>query len=302
MHDLKQLTDTQFTADEAKLIESTSKHYITILVEGKSDAIFYRKLLAHQCIFTSSKNKQEALEVLQKRNEDSTSLTIAILDADFDRITNKNSNISNLFFADYHDKEVMLFSSNTVLEAVLNEFGIPSKIQAIEKKHQEYLSNILLKITQEVAFFRLLNELEEEITLTFRIQKSKKYSYLNYSSFINSKTLVLDFAKLCKAIENKSSQSHLFSKKPVYLDKINTLKSSNYSILELCNGHDLMNILSLAFQEALGNKKNTQTISGEALESYFSFGYRLDDFKTTVLYKDLDIWQDEHNVSLLRNN
>lgn len=302
MHDLKQLTDTQFNADEAKLIESTSKHYITILVEAKSDAVFYRKLLAPQCIFTSSNNKQEALEVLQKRNEDSTSLTIAILDADFDRITDKNSDISNLFFADYHDKEVMLFSSNTVLESILNQFGIPSKIQAFEKKHKESLSTILLKITQEIAFFRLLNELEEEITLTFRVQKSKKYSYLNYSAFINSKTLVLDFPKLCKAIENKSSCPSLFSKNPIFLDKINALKSSEYDILELCNGHDLMNILSLGFQEALGNKKNTQTISGEALETHFSIGYRLDDFKTTVLYNDLDIWQNAHNVSLLRNN
>lgn len=302
MHDLKQLTDPQLIADEAKLIESTSKKLVTILVEAKSDEIFYREFFTQQCIFSSSdSNKQKALESLQKRNEDSTSLTIAIVDADFDRITGKHSDISNLFFADYHDKEIMIFSSNVVFESVLNKFGIPSKIQAFEKNHQESLANILLKITQEIAFFRLLNELEEKITLTFRIQRSKKYSYLNYGSFINSKTLVLDFAKLCKAIENKSNRPSLFSNTPVYIDRINVLKSSNYDILELCNGHDLMNIMSLAFQEALGNKKSAQTISGEELESYFSFGYRLDDFKTTFLYKNLDIWQDAHNVSLLKN-
>ena len=63
---------------------------------------------------------------------------------------------------------------------------------------------------------------------------------------------------------------------------------------EYTNGHDLMNCLSLALEEAVSNKKNTGSILGEDLEKAFSIAYRLSDFEKTALYQSLFEWQNKH--------
>ena len=60
---------------------------------------------------------------------------------------------------------------------------------------------------------------------------------------------------------------------------------------EFCNGHDVLNIFSLALEEAVSNKKSSTKVHGHDLETHLMIAYRFEDFQKTQLYQDLLAWE-----------
>ena len=63
-----------------------------------------------------------------------------------------------------------------------------------------------------------------------------------------------------------------------------------FNLLDICNGHDFINILSLALRKVIG-KKN---ISNQELESFLIVAYRNEDFIKTNLYNNFVKWESEN--------
>jgi hypothetical protein len=293
--DLKKLaTGATFLADSSKFVEDTQQIDIVILVEAKPDERLYRQFFEKNCSFQSCNGKEKVLETLEKKKQHPNSHTIAIVDADFDRITNKNQGLAPLFLTDFHDREIMLLEAKEVWESILSEYGDADKIQQFEQKTP--CKKAILEAARTIAYYRLLNEQEASITLTFNSGTQDKPSYLKYEKFVDKQTLTITEKELRKQIENKSNSQGLFKNNPQYLELIDAIKAKNYPILELCNGHDVLNILVLALHGTLGPSKEKQeekTISRTA-----AVAYRLSDFQTTQLYQDLKTHFEQQNYSM----
>ena len=96
---------------------------------------------------------------------------------------------------------------------------------------------------------------------------------------------------MLKAVENKSNLPNFFKNNPKIKIELDDFIKKDLNLQEFTNGHDLTNLLAIAFEKAISNKANTQSITGEEIEKNLMAAYRLSDFITTDLYKNLLVWQ-----------
>ena len=75
--------------------------------------------------------------------------------------------------------------------------------------------------------------------------------------------------------------------------------SQNYDLLQICNGHDLIELLSIALTKFIGNK-GQQEVRIEALESSLRISYRIEDFKQTQLYTKIVEWENQNGKQVFR--
>lgn len=273
---------------QIKLWKSSRKEdSVAILVESKSDEIFFRKLFNEKTATIFSVNGyQNVIDVLNKIQEkDKFNFVIGVIDADFRRITNENLGLKTIFLTDGHDLEMMTIKSD-VWDLVINQYKDKVKLDSFEKIKGN-IKDFLLKLSKEVANVRFLNH-AEKLDLIFKsVDKKCNYNFIDYADFIDKNTLDFNKKAMLKIIENKSQKLSFFGNNPNYTTKLDEISNVNYDLYDFCNGHDFMNILALSFEKAIGSKK----LSGKALEDSFCISYRSSDFQKTELYSSLTKWE-----------
>jgi hypothetical protein len=135
---------------------------------------------------------------------------------------------------------------------------------------------------------------KSNLGLTFKVLSNNKFKFIDYEDFIDEKTFKVDLSKLLKTVENKSQKQNFFKNNPNLKKEWDDLLAASFDLKELCNGHDLVNILSIALMQLIGNRKSSAKIAGEMLEESLILAYRLEDFVKTQLFEALSIWEKEH--------
>jgi hypothetical protein len=281
---------------EVKLWYDANKHrkYVGVVVESKANELLFRKLLHRHCCFFAVEGRKNVEAVLSQVNRFLIKGTIGIIDADFSRLLNQSNTTGNLFLTDYHDTELMCILS-PAWENVLDFYIQKEKFVSFVEKNGVDFRTYLLQICKPIGVLRLLNE-QEKLELKFKTRKKdNSYDFIDYEAFIDKKTLQVDVSKLFKAVENKSSKLNFFANNPSIITTYNTRLANDFDLKQLNNGHDMLNILSVALQEAIGNRKSSTKISGATLEDDLVKGYRIEDFTQTILYQQLLNWQTNDN-------
>lgn len=299
-NDMRYQTTDDRLFDEIKTWYGSSRksHHIGIIVEAQTDEKLYRKMFVQEnCVFFHSNGWSKALPALQQANQQNLKGVICIIDADFRRIENDDPKVKNLFMTDCHDAEMMMINS-PAWEGILNEYAdnsIPSKgglskLDKFEQTHNQDIKTHLLKACKPISCLILLSK-KENLSLEFKkfINKKNKYKYPDYSKFIHHRKLICDVNELIKAIEDFSKQHNLFRDRPELKQQLNELITTEFDLLELCNGHHFINIFIFALDE-IGNKKPSR----EDIETNLRTAYRPNDFQQTNLYNDLKNWQTAH--------
>ncbi len=294
--------DSAFVFGEIKMwdVKHRKKQHIGIIVEAKTDENLFGNMFQKDCcIFFHANGWSKAIPAIKQVNQHSIKGVICIIDADFRRIENEIPEIDNLFMTDHHDAEMMMIAS-PAWESLINEYADTSapknsglsKLAAYEKKSGYSIKDHLLQSCQPLSCLILLNE-REHLSLEFKkfIKKKGSYKYLDYSRFINSKDLSVSIDDLISTVEGFSVRHNLFRDKPELREALDELIAQEYDLLEFCNGHHLINILSLALENAIGNK----SVSRDEIETNLRIAYRFEDFQQTILYKDLKSWESQNN-------
>lgn len=291
----KDLQDISASRDFTAMIMkcNNSPNIAFILVEAKQNEILFRKLLHHTCKFFPCDGWENILFIMQQVTPNKMPNLIAIIDADFRRITQQIPTYPNVFLTDYHDTEMMTCFSDAWTN-VLNTYEIPEQRKSFEQTYNCDLRTYLIQLLKPLACLRLLNE-QEKWGLTFKSGNKLPYKPLNFSEFIDEKTLQFKTNQdLLKSVENKSNRQGFFTQDTTRCQQFDSFCSQHYDLLQLCNGHDLMHILSIALDKAISNKGNTEKIAPEQLTNDFITAYRLTDFEQTQLYNNLQTWQQQH--------
>lgn len=304
---MREFIDKKDVFGEVKMWNDTGirNHAVGVLVEAKSDENFYRKFIIENAVFFIGDGWGNVEKAIQAVNHFKIKGVLGIIDADFKRIEKKEIQ-ANLYLTNFHDKEMMLLNS-AAWKSVLIQFSNnsissktgSSKLQEFENSANKSVLKAILNAAKQIADIRLLNE-RNNFILKFKEKKTKKgkttFDYIKYEDFINKKTLQVDNEKLQKAVENKSQKLGFFNDVKIQ-NKLKVIQNETYDLMEICNGHDVVNIFLFALQEAIGsekNKKDADRITAERIEESLTIAYRFEDFKTTNLYQDLKNWESEN--------
>lgn len=245
-------------ADELSMI---NKEYL--IVEGQSDKYFWEHLyqqgLKERQVRVASKkqcsgNKEYVKKVIFIMNERRKDNVIGVIDLDYDFINDKIDIVNNLYYYKYIDLENILVQSTAFSE-------VNTLISSLEKKIEDNsLKELLYEKAYVLGILRLINDIE---------------GYNFCFEGINYKKLIGDNDE--RFIEYFMSRMHLDkSKKEEVLSKIKLHLKKNYEKKYLCNGHDLISILSELTRKTISNDSPIK-YTEEILEKMFILGYRIND-------------------------
>ena len=268
-----------------------------LLVEGKSDKIFYEhlvdKLKCQVKIFSDESSQKlrviKVLDILDKSNFDGV---IAIVDADFEHLGGLNYNTPNLFLTDTHDLETMIVKS-PALEKVLITFGSEEKLLKLEKN----IRTVLIESGSLIGYLRWVSQCDN-LKLTFNGIRFKK--------FVDTKTMYINESAMIQEIKNKSQA---FSLNDVDLQqRLTNKKNGNHDLWQVCCGHDLVEILSIGLRNAIGSNKevDVEARSSErknTLENFLLNAYEAVYFRETQLCYNILLWENNnHPYKVLRDD
>ncbi|MBP0013608.1 MAG: DUF4435 domain-containing protein [Roseofilum sp. SID2] len=262
-----------------------------LLVEGGSDKRFYQRFTHENCkieiLSGKPSSKQRVIEVLQILENDNFPGVLAIVDADFDRLEYPQNSSPNLLRTDTHDLETMLLQS-PALDKVIPELGSERKVEQLEKLGKS-VRMALLEAGIVLGYLLWISQIDG---------LNLKFEGIEYSKFINEKSLVIDPQKLIQEVKNKS-QFHSLPVSELH-QRLHTQKSDYHDPWQVCCGHHLVEILAFALRKTIGNQKSAD-VKSDKLEKDLRLAYEDAYFQQTQLYIKICGWErDNENFMVLR--
>lgn len=250
-----------------------------LIVEGDTDARVYRHFIsAFHCQIVIAHNRDNAVKTLAILEAEQFAGMLAIVDADFERLENRQPDSHNFCFTDTHDLETMICQS-PALEKVLAEFGSEDKIGGFVARQGETIRMVLLKSGSQLGYLRWLS---------LRNQLALRFESLTFGKFVRAEALMIDLAKLVKAVKDHSSAHHLNELE--IRKQMQALQDNSHDLWQVCCGHDLVGILSLGLRKTLGSndaKRVEQEVISQALRLAYESAY----FRSTRLYAAIQDWE-----------
>ena len=268
---LKANTNGNDKANDIRLSLNTPRgsKIVWVLVEGEDDGKIYPKF------FDASKAKVEyvngktslieALEILTQE----TKQVVGIADADFLHLNKLYPQVKNLFYTDYHDIEMTMINFEEVRINLLTEYRMQDKQEAIFKN--------VLEEASYVGYIRWYNDINDS-KINFKGVKYGEMIGLN-----NGKIHLIKSQLLEKLNERSKNKKEDLTEKLIteFIEERTTDDSLN-----LCNGHDTINLFSLLLE----GKASTNSFAKELRLSFTN-----EHFSKTKLYKQLQEWQRQNN-------
>lgn len=262
---------------EAKMMYQDC-HESYILVEGQTDKTFFTVLMGSQSNirFRPVSGWERVHKTILLAQKEGFKNILGIIDKGFhvllqDGITENDQ----LFFTDSNDIEMMLFNSVS-LEKFLNIHGDENKLKVGDSPRDR-----ILNAGSYIGALRMVS-LSNRYNLRFDGFECK--------DFIDRNTLVPDAKKLIRKITQRttSNGTSVSVAEEILEGQANEFARA-YCPHDLCNGHDVFDILGFAmtkcFASLPANQYNPDTIFG-----YLLMGYSNNEFHETQLYNKLTMW------------
>jgi Protein of unknown function (DUF4435) len=200
------------------------------------------------------------------------------VDADFDLLEEIPVSSPNVIRGNCHDIEAVLVRS-PALDRVLREFGSEDKIQKFVIKAGRDIRHVLLAAVSPLGYLRW-HSLRSDLRLRF--------DGLPLSRFVDMATLTADRSKLIATVKNHS-QRHDIDNQELAL-AIRGIEDPKHDSWQLCNGHDLVGVLSIGLRRALGSQ-SAVAVGVEEMARALRLAYEAVDFAACELYRAIREWE-----------
>jgi Protein of unknown function (DUF4435) len=250
-----------------------------VIIEGRNDRLFYERFFdLQQCKLVVADGKEKVCEVVRILDADNFHGVLGIVDADFDLLEEIPVSSHNIIRGNFHDIEAMLVRS-PALDRVLREFGSEDKIQKLVTSAGSDIRHILSAAASPLGYLRW-HSLRSNLRLRFED--------LSFVRFINMTTLTADRPRLIATVKNHSQRQELQNDDLEFA--IRELENSNHDRWQLCNGHDLVGVLSVGLRRALGSQ-SAGAVGIEELERALRLAYEAVDFAASDLCSAIWEWE-----------
>ncbi|EEG30301.1 hypothetical protein CLOSTMETH_02032 [[Clostridium] methylpentosum DSM 5476] len=262
---------------EAKMMYQDC-HETYILVEGQTDKTFFDVLMGRQSNirFRPVSGWERVHKTILLAQKERFNNILGIIDKDFhvllhDGVTENNQ----LFFTDSNDIEMMLFNSVS-LEKFLAIYADQNKLNAGGKPR-----NRILNAASCLGALRV-------VSLVNRY--NLRFDGFECKDFIDRNTLLPDSKKLIKKITQRtiSNGTSVSVTEEVLESQASDLMQVYYPH-DLCNGHDVLDILGIAMTKCFSSLPATQ-YNPDTIFGYLLMGYSDNEFHETQLYNKLTMW------------
>jgi len=259
-----------------------------VIVEGDTDLRVYKRFVNdNNCKFIIAYGKENAITSLTKLELSNFAGIFAIIDSDFWALDGIKSHSKNLLLTDSHDLETMILSS-PALDKVLSEFGSLHKIRKLSKP----VDTLLLHCCIPLGFFRWLSS-------PTKLNLCLNFKNLSFKSFIDTNTFVINIKQLISHVENNSMQIRLPKKK--VREKIKKLmRTNNYDPWHICNGHDLIELLTIGLRYIFGNSRSKGLVSNQ-VDAMLRVAYEYSFFRFTSLFNSIKQWEKNNSGFIILN-
>lgn len=244
------------------------------LVEGESDLKLFGKIAhAHNLCYESINGRKDLITVMKGISRDYQDKLFAICDSDFNRLNQEDLSEYNILMTDYHDAEMLMLHSNAI-SSLIEEHISREIIEDAKTK----LLEACLNTAYDIGLLRWYNENENA---------GLKFKGLNYSDFISVDYLSfeLDINKLIDELFLRSKSIDQRITKEVLINKVNEYKALQSCTKQVCCGHDVTNLISIAINRTEISKIGN--LSHLGVESDLRLAYNQNEFKRTSLFSEL---------------
>lgn len=258
-----------------------------VLVEGPDDSRLYRRFIdPKQCHMALGFNKENVISAIGLLESTQVTGVLGVVDPDFDVLDGKNLTTSNLIRVDCHDVEATLVRS-PALDAVVNELASLDKLSRFENQCGLPLRSRLIETARCLGYLR------------WNSQKNAwglRFEGLHFSRFVDLRKLTIDPPKLCKELKNNSQN---WSYSEAQLAAAGWPSSQLEDPWHLCCGHDLVELLTLAFRRTIGSQQNLTT---DTVASALRLAYSNEDFARSSLFAAIRGWEGTTGFRVLTPN
>ena len=221
-----------------------------------------------------AQGKQNVCEVVRILDNDNFDGVLGLVDADFDRIEGVPARGPNIVMPEYHDLETMLLCSQA-LDRILVEFGSQDKIDDFGENVLDALINRALP-----AGYLRLHSARNSLNLRF--------DGMAYSAWIDRASFNARTDRLINEAKNRSQRQNLSSN--ALETAIRQLETAGFHPREVCNGADLIEILSIGLRSKLGNNSPSE-VRVDILRRSLRLTYTEQEFTMSTLGRDIRIWE-----------
>ncbi|GAB4418023.1 MAG: hypothetical protein OHK0039_29100 [Bacteroidia bacterium] len=269
-----------------------SDRAVYVIFEGESDNRFWKKFLDLQvCRQRLSFDAAKACKVDDiLRQQGYGGKWLVVIDADFRRITHELPTSDRILLTDDHDLEIGLIESSA-WDQVLDTYASESKLQGFEADRT--LKSALYDVARPIAHLRLLNQ---QHTLHLRFKPTTPGKPLDMQAVVDKQTMKLQSLDTLLLFYLNLSQRQQPDRQ-VLVQRMEEMAQQDYDDRQLCNGHDMTQLLYRALVHAVGSLKGKDP---QDIEDALILAYDSDDFRKTTLCKTLIQWGETWHLPLLR--
>ena len=259
-----------------------------LLLEGSDDSKFWIYYISSEnCRIIICNGKKHVVAAIEKISKEKITGVLGIVDDDFDSLEGKTLDLPNLIATETHDLECLLLrSSPRAFEKVLAECRADEhKIKQFQQIENKELREALLERGKIFGQLRWLSH-RHKWGIKFRKENNReKFA----GEFMNKENWQVDQEKLLNNIVEKVNREPENSLTTEQLQNLIDLLPQDADLWKVCQGHDLLYIFAIAFQNVLGRR----TVDVDCIASALRCGIGSEEFVETELAKKIKIW--EHN-------
>lgn len=253
-------------------------HEAFILIEGESDKTFFNTLMGStpKVHFRSVGGWERVHNTIQLAQEEAYSTILGIIDSDYHQLIGDGiTENSQLLFTDSNDIEMMLFYSKA-FEKFLSVCADENKLKGYEDPRKP-----ILTASAYVGALR---------AVSLANQYNFKFDGFECKDFVDRNTLAANFRKLIEKITQRTRTNG--TKVTVTNDEleaqVNTFLQA-HNTHALCNGHDVLDVLSIAMTKLFASSSANQ-YNSDALFDYLLLGYSVEEFQKSNLFQKIIGW------------
>lgn len=252
-----------------------------LLVEGRTDKRIFADIVDEDyCDIVYAVYKDKLLSALSILEEAGEKGVLGVVDADYWHVNQispeKYSN--NLLTTDSHDMDTMILASQA-LEKMLSEYATDIKLQSLGKP----IRDILLESGMVIGYLRWASR-KYNLNIDFK--------FLNFYKFVDIRDLSINANKLYKELRTKSSNRDMND--AVVKKYVNDLVKLNADMWNICQGHDLVEILTIGLKEIFGNHAKVH-LDSDIVSKNLRLAYNLSHFIDTKLYASIKGWEESNS-------
>lgn len=277
------------------MMQDTSFQGIFLLVEGNSDYHFFKKFFDREkCEIQQTMGAENTVQLIETLNERGFERKLAILDSDFRKLDGEVPNDKDILLVDDHDIEVMIFKYPALFR-VLELHYSKSKYKSFLGRKSSDFRDVILNLASTIGYLKWANK-KFNLGLVFK-PKGQDGKPIKYSKFIDDKDMEFKGEEvLLKTVLDYSYQKSLTIKPIEEIKKGYELQIKEVvDLLQLCNGHDIANLISLSLRKAIGSKN----LDYKAIEEDLILSFDSSEFKETELFVLIKEWQKESGKEIL---